>query len=115
MGSSFDGRLSILEFHVLVALASGALYGYAITEAVEEESGGTLTPRAGSLYRVIARLMAWGFVGEVDPPGSEDQHPGLPRRWYALTPRGRSLLSEESRRLARAVALADAKLRPGRP
>ncbi|HSM05342.1 MAG TPA: PadR family transcriptional regulator [Longimicrobiales bacterium] len=104
MTDDFDGGLSRLEFHVLLSLAGGARYGYAITDAVEEASEGTLTPRAGTLYRVIARLMAWGLVDEVQPPEAGEQHPGRPRRWYALTPDGRGFLTEESRRMA---ALAD--------
>jgi DNA-binding PadR family transcriptional regulator len=38
--------LSNLEYHVLLALAEDALYGYALKEAVVEESGGALTPLA---------------------------------------------------------------------
>jgi DNA-binding PadR family transcriptional regulator len=41
--------LGNLEYHVLLALADRALYGYAIKEAVAAESGGVLQPRAGSL------------------------------------------------------------------
>ena len=41
--------MSNLEYHVLLALASGPLYGYAIRDAVIAESSETLTPRAGSL------------------------------------------------------------------
>ena len=49
--------MSTLEYHVLLALASGPLHGYAIKDAVTDESSGTLAPRAGSMYRVIARMM----------------------------------------------------------
>jgi len=108
---SFNGSLSALEYHVLLALVEGPLYGYAITGAVEEESGGTVAPRAGTLYRVIARLMSWGFVSEEDEPcDAEETHPGRPRRWYGLTTEGRALLTEESRRLAEVAALAAKKL-----
>ncbi len=51
MTSSNIGGLSNLEYHVLLALANGPVYGYAIADAVGTESDGTLTPRAGSLYR----------------------------------------------------------------
>jgi DNA-binding PadR family transcriptional regulator len=112
----FDGGLSRLEFHVLLSLAGGALYGYAITDAIEDASEGTLTPRAGTLYRVIARLMAWGLVDEVPPPEAEEgQHPGRPRRWYALTAEGRAFLSEEARRMAALADRATRMLRPGGP
>lgn len=104
MTEDYDGGLSRLEFHVLLSLARGALYGYAITDAIEDASGGKLTPRPGTLYRVIARLMAWGLVDEVPPPEDAGQHPGRPRRWYALTAEGRTFLSEEAQRMR---ALAD--------
>ena len=113
MTDDFDGGLSRLEFHVLLSLAGGALYGYRITDAIEEASEGTLTPRAGTLYRVIARLMAWGLVDEVPAPEEEAQHPGRPRRWYALTPEGRAFLTEEARRMAALADRATRTLRTG--
>src|SRR3954470_22302218 len=41
--------MSALEYHVLLALASGPLHGYAVKDAVVAESSGALVPRAGSL------------------------------------------------------------------
>ena len=100
---------SLLEFHVLLALAGGALHGYAIAERVAAESGGALLPRAGSLYRVIARLISGGLVAERE--GDEEiPHPGLARRYYALTASGRRTLGEEARRLKQAAAVAEKRL-----
>jgi DNA-binding PadR family transcriptional regulator len=109
--------MSNLEYHVLLALAQGALYGYAIKDAIETESGGTLTPRAGSMYRVLARLMTWGLVEEALPPGAAEPHPGLARRYYGLTPLGQRALAAEARRLKGAARLAEERLRmlEGRP
>jgi DNA-binding PadR family transcriptional regulator len=100
---------SLLEFHVLLALAGGALHGYAIAERVAAESGGTLAPRAGSLYRVIARLISEGLVAESESE-AEVPHPGLARRYYALTAAGRRTLGEEARRLKQAAAAAEKRL-----
>ena len=101
--------MSLLEFHVLLALADGALHGWAVAERVTADSDGGLTPRAGSLYRVIARLIAAGYVAE--SRGEDDgPHPGLPRRYYALTAAGRRGLGEESARLRRAAAVAQKRL-----
>jgi DNA-binding PadR family transcriptional regulator len=100
---------SLLEYHVLLALAGGALHGYAIAERVAAESGGTLRPRAGSLYRVIARLIIAGLVVEREA-ASEAPHPGLARRYYALTGAGRRALAQEARRLKQAVAVAEERL-----
>jgi DNA-binding PadR family transcriptional regulator len=103
--------MSTLEYHVLLAMAAGPLYGYAIKEAVEAESQGAVTPRAGSLYRLIARLMSRGLVREAAPRGEVAPHPGRERKYYALTPEGRGALAEEARRLKSAAALAERRLR----
>lgn len=108
--------MSNLEYHVLLALAAGPLYGYAIKDAVAAESDGTLTPRAGSLYRVIARMMSWGFVEETEPAEAASPHPGLARKYYGLTPDGRRALAVEATRLKSAAALAEKRLgTEGRP
>ena len=89
--------ISSLEYHVLLALATGPQYGYAIKERVETESGGTLAPPAGSLYRVVARLIARDWVVETEP-ADVAPHPGVPRRYYELTPAGKRQLKEAEAR-----------------
>jgi PadR family transcriptional regulator, regulatory protein PadR len=103
-----------LEYHVLLALAGGPLHGYAVKQRVEAESDGSLTPQAGSLYRVIARLISSGLVAETDPKGPVSPHPGLSRRYYTLTAPGRRALAAEARRLKGAAALAEKRLRTAR-
>lgn len=116
---SDDGTtaMSGLEYHVLLAMASEPRYGYAIKSAIEEESGGGLTPRAGSLYRVIARLMKRGWVDEVEPVEEVEPHPGRARKYYGLTADGRVALADEAARLRDAAALAEERLgtAKGRP
>ncbi|MGE0354146.1 MAG: PadR family transcriptional regulator [Gemmatimonadales bacterium] len=102
--------MSNLEYHVLLALAGGALHGYAIREAVARESGGTHTPHAGSLYRVLARLLGAGLIREAEPPGKVPAHPGHERRYYALTAGGRAALAGEAQRLKRTAAVAAKRL-----
>ena len=102
--------MSNLEYHVLLAMAGGPLYGYAIKSAVETESAGTQTPGAGSLYRVLARLMTWGLVQEAEPPAAACPHPGLARKYYRLTAEGRKVLADETRRLWSVAALAARRL-----
>lgn len=99
-----------LDFHVLLSLAAGPLHGYAIAEAVQLESGGALAPRAGSLYRVIARLETAGLLDEVAPPPDAPPHPGRERRYYALTRSGRAALATEATRLKEAAAIARRRL-----
>jgi DNA-binding PadR family transcriptional regulator len=101
--------MSTLEYHVLLAMAAAPLHGYAIKQAVEAESAGTLMPRAGSLYRVVARLIARGLVREAAARNAPP-HPGLARRYYALTAAGRTTLRAEAQRLKSASALAEKRL-----
>ena len=110
MTNSNGAVLSTLDYHVLLAMAEGPQYGYAIKSAVEEESAGTLTPRAASLYRVIGRLMGQGFVEELAAPPVDTPHPGRTRKYYRLTEDGRVALADQARRLRAAAALADERL-----
>lgn len=110
MTSPQRGTLNTLEYHVLLALADGTLYGYALKEAIERESGAAVAPRAGSLYRVLARMLTRGFIEEVEPDESAAPHPGLDRKYYGLTPEGREMLRLEAGRLREAAALAEHRL-----
>lgn len=101
--------MTLLEYHVLLALASAPLHGYAIKDVVAAESAGTLAPRAGSLYRVIARLMTVGYLAETGPADATP-HPGLARKYYALTSSGRAALAAEARRQKQAAAIAEKRL-----
>ena len=107
--------LSATDYHILMVLAEHDLYGYAIMKAVEEDSRGTVSPGIGSLYRMLARLTALGWVEEVSTPdGAPDEHRGRPRQYYRLTKPGRRVLRRESERLSDVLQLArDRKLLAG--
>jgi DNA-binding PadR family transcriptional regulator len=102
--------VTLLDYHVLLALSAGSLHGYAIKDAVAADSGGTQAPRAGTLYRVIARLTTTGWVRETAAPGADPAHPGHARRYYALTALGRRALAEQARVLRGAAAQAERRL-----
>lgn len=108
--------MNILDYYVLLALAGGPQYGYAIKEAVAEESAGSVVPRAGTLYRVIARLITAGLVKETAAVEEVEPHPGHARRYYMLSAGGRKALAAEAGRMKRTAALAEKRLRvaPGR-
>ena len=102
--------MNALDYHVLLALSSGSLHGYAIKDAVAVDSAGAETPRAGTLYRVIARLITAGLVRETRANGKAEPHPGLERRYYGLTAIGRHALAGEAQRLKGTAALAQRRL-----
>jgi DNA-binding PadR family transcriptional regulator len=90
-----------------MVLAERDLYGYAIMKAIEADSGGAVAPGIGSLYRILARLTAQGWVEEVTTPKQAPaEHPGHPRQYYRLTREGRAALRDESHRLESVLALA---------
>ena len=103
-------ELRRVEFHALLALAEGPLYGYVLQQNMEAESQGVLRLGAGSLYRILARLIRWDLIVETDPPADEEAHPGKARRYYALTAVGRRALLQEAQRLLAASSLAASRL-----
>lgn len=94
--------LPAVDLQILLVLAEGDLYGYAIKKAVERESNGLLTPEIGSLYRVLARLMDSGWVEEAPSPPHGPQR-GRPRRYYSVTPAGLKVARAEVKRLRHIV------------
>jgi DNA-binding PadR family transcriptional regulator len=56
------------------------------------------------MYRLVARLMTSALVTEAEGNDSA-AHPGLARKYYTLTQRGRNALAAEARRLRRAVVI----------
>src|SRR5262245_6201024 len=102
--------MNTLDYHVLLALSSGPLHGYALKDAIAADSAGSETPRAGTLYRVVARLITSGLVRETEPAHGRAPHPGLERRYYALTAGGRRALADEAQRLKATTAMAEKRL-----
>ena len=94
--------------HILLAVADGDQHGYAIAQAVEELTEGTVRMGPGTLYGSIGRMVASGLLEESSRPrgrAADDER----RRFYRMTPLGRRVLESETDRLARVVALARAK------
>ena len=95
-------------FHTLLALARGPLHGYAISQEVDEATGGGIRMGPGTLYGTLKRVQASGFVAEARGLEGDASHEER-RRYYELTPAGRGALEGEARRLERAVGLARAR------
>jgi PadR family transcriptional regulator len=97
-----------LDGMILSVLEREPLHGYAVMEALQERSGGTLDLPTGTLYPALRRLERaghlrsdWSTVG------------GRRRRTYRLTAAGRRALAAERSEWRTFAALVSGVLRPG--
>jgi DNA-binding PadR family transcriptional regulator len=95
------------SYFALAALIDGPLHGYGILRRADELSGGTVRLSTGTLYALLERAITEDLVVAGEPY----VHGGRQRRDYTLTPAGRTVLSEEAQRLARAGRLVERRLR----
>ena len=95
--------LSLPVTHILLALADGALHGYAIKQAVEDLSEGDIRLGPGTLYEAIQRLEDADYIEETAAAEAPENGQAAQRRYYRLTPEGWSVLRTEMRHLARMV------------
>lgn len=101
-----DLPLTPAAFHILLTLAEGEKHGYAIMQDVDAISQGQVKLGPGSLYGTLKRLLSDGWIAESEGPGeTADER----RRYYRLTGPGQQVLRAEAARLARLVAIAQAK------
>ncbi|SFC72762.1 PadR family transcriptional regulator [Spirosoma endophyticum] len=97
-----------LKTIVLQLLAQqGRMYGYEITQAVEERTGGELTLTFGALYPVLHKLEDEGLLitesQEVD---------GRLRKYYRLTPTGSETAVRKAGEFDRFIQLMRLLIRP---
>jgi DNA-binding PadR family transcriptional regulator len=104
--------LSPASLHILLALATEDLHGYAIMQAAARQSDGRYKLGPGTLYDNLQRMMDQGWVQEV-PRRVEDEDPR--RRYYRLTPLGRGVFSAEITRLESLIREAKLHLQGARP
>jgi transcriptional regulator len=78
------------ELLILSLLAGRARHGYEIHKLIEERSGGVLRFNVASFYPLLYRLEKKGLVEGrwVEKAGTRR------RRYYRLTPHGKSMLEE---------------------
>jgi DNA-binding PadR family transcriptional regulator len=87
--------------HILLALVDAERHGYAIMQAVREQSQGRIPLRTGSFYRHLAGLIDAGWVSEASGPSGDDPRRGA---YYRLTAKGREALTTERARLQHLLA-----------
>ncbi|MCX6926482.1 MAG: PadR family transcriptional regulator [Verrucomicrobia bacterium] len=101
-------------FHVLLALTDGELHGYAIMQAVAENTGGRMKMGPGTLYGTIKRLLETRMIEESDQrpdPELDDDR----RRYYRLTAVGQRAVRAEAARYAELATIARRKRLIGKP
>lgn len=97
--------LTPAAFHLLLALADGEKHGYAIMQAVALRTRGEVRMGPGTLYGLIKRMLADGWIEELDErpdPALDDER----RRYYRLTSLGQRVAVAEAGRLAQLVSAA---------
>ena len=81
---------------VLEILSRGKMYGYELSEALEQRSEGILTLGRGTLYPLLYNLEAKGLVAaEWDENESKRK-----RRYYSITSQGKSELAAKKEQWA---------------
>ncbi len=98
--------LTHLSFHILLALATQNLHGYAVIKAVRSNPANPLSPGTGTFYSAISRMLDEDLITEVEPPADESSDPR--RRYYSITAFGRQVLAAETSRLEALVRFAQA-------
>ena len=101
--------LKPVDLHILLVLTDQELHGYGIVKAIEHHTAGSIRLEPGNLYRYIRRLEE---VGLVEPAGHRGSEADLAerRRYFRVTPFGRSVLAAEAARMRLLAAAVEANL-----
>jgi PadR family transcriptional regulator PadR len=94
------------SYFALAALIDGPLHGYAIVQRAQGLSDGQVRLSTGTLYALLERALSESLITAGEPYVIS----GRQRRDYELTAAGRTLLQEESDRLARAASVVTRRL-----
>ena len=76
---------------VLEILSRGKMYGYELSEALEQRSTGILSLGRGTLYPLLYNLEAKGLVAA---EWEENEH-ARKRRYYSITSKGKAELASK--------------------
>ena len=102
--------LSLPIFHMLLSLSEGERHGYALKRETLQRTEGKLNLASGALYGSINKMLGEGLIVESDErpdPHLDDER----RRYYRITPTGRSVLQAEAVRLRQLVRLAESTIK----
>jgi len=89
-----------LDMLILKTLALEPMHGYGISVRIEQMSKGVFRLNAGSFFLAIRRLERYGLIAGEWKPTENNRR----AKYYALTPKGRKRLNDETREWGRQVA-----------
>lgn len=92
--------LTETTYYILLSLYTPR-HGYGIMQRAQELSGGRIRLAAGTLYGALNAMVDKGWIALL--PGEADSR----KKEYALTHRGREVLSRELERLRELVSCGD--------
>ncbi|MCI0395348.1 MAG: helix-turn-helix transcriptional regulator [Chloroflexi bacterium] len=84
-------RKGSTEILILSLLANEPMYGYQISQKLAEQSGGYFDMKEGLLYPTLHRMKQEGLV-----TSEWREEAARRRKYYAITPKGREVLEEQS-------------------
>ena len=87
--------LTPVALEILLALGDGERHGYDVMLAIEQRTGGRITPNPGTLYRAIDRLVREGLLESESRRGPR----GDSRRYFRLSRFGTRVAEAELARL----------------
>ncbi len=101
----FESQLlkGIAPVVVLEILSRGKMYGYELSEAIEQRSGDILTLGKGTLYPLLYNLEARKLV----KGNWEKSDSGRKRRYYSITGKGKDQLAKQKAQLKDLVSGLD--------
>jgi DNA-binding PadR family transcriptional regulator len=106
-GETLKGHLDLL---LLAAVAPAPLHGYAVIEALRTRSGGAFDLAEGTVYPVLHRLEAAGFLRS-----RWGEQEGRRRRVYEVSAAGRKALAAQAEGWRLFVRSVDQVLRGATP
>jgi DNA-binding PadR family transcriptional regulator len=89
--------LPLASLHIVLALLDGELHGYGLMGRVAELSDGAVRMGPGTLYGTLNRLVDDGLI--IETTDQVDRDDNERRRYYELTPTGRTVALAELDRL----------------
>lgn len=101
--------LSLPVFHMLLSLNEGERHGYALKREILQRTEGRINLGSGALYGAINKMLEQGLIVESDErpdPHLDDER----RRYYRITPSGRSVVHAEVARLRALLQQAEVRL-----